>query len=112
MDGMGPLEDPVEGRRWMFDHWLLPHLHEIPRDTLNGVAEHDLVVTHLYAFHGMIAARKSGKPRVSTAPSPSQFQSEHEPPVPIFPISEALPSVGPLSQAWVAFADSPGDRAI
>lgn len=100
-DREASLEDPIEGRQWFFDHWLLPHLHEMTRDTLNAMADYDLVVTHPYAFHGMIAARKSGKPWVSTALSPSQFQSEHEPPVPVLPISEALPSVGPLSQAWV-----------
>ncbi len=72
---------PRLGSEYLFREYLLPNLHASYHDLLAASQGADLVVTHLAAFAGPIAAERAGVPWISLILQPIPFFSALDPPV-------------------------------
>ena len=57
---------------------IAPHLRATYSDLVELVSQADLVITHHLAFAAILAAEKTGTPRISAALSPASFMSVYD----------------------------------
>ena len=80
-DFIAKLWHPRLGTEYLFRDYLLPNLQASYNDLLKAFQGADLVLTHLAAFAGPIAAERAGVPWISIVLQPITFLSALDPPV-------------------------------